>query len=487
MAVGASLLVASGVFRQGLGLITLAITARLLTPEDFGVIAFMLVATEILEMMQRQISLVLVRVKTLTPALFETILTIQLIFAVGTALLLYFSEPLVALLGFPQLVELLPLLAIYALVSAFKSPRFLTFERNLNFTYGAVEETLSRVVYSIAAVTLAWLWRDYWAVAIAAFMALAARGAFTFAAAPMAPRPSLRHWRVGVSFASWSMGAQLAQVFTRNMPQIIIGASLGLADAGIFRLGNRITNLVTTQVFAPLQRVIYPGLADVSRETDRKDQAFVRLNGLLIGLVLPASVGMALIAKDAIIAGFGAKWLAAAQVIWLLAPLRALETLQANIRVASYVDNKTRILFLYNVTVLILVTVLMWVGAKYGFVGALIAAGAASLTSLTATLLLGRHYGTRRFFDPLLVAWRSFPACAVMAATIYAAGLMLDTSQDETTALLRVGVKVAIGIVTYPAAHLAIWAMVGRPDGFESTFIALCGRARARLRRWRSS
>ena len=147
LAVGAAALLASGLFRQGLGIVTLAVTARLLTPEDFGIVAYFLVALGLLEMMQRQIAMVLIRLETVTQAHLETVFTVQLVFGLSVAAIFLASRPLVEMVGLPQLVELTPYLAVLSLVIAIRSPLFLIYERDLTFSYAAKEETFSRIAY----------------------------------------------------------------------------------------------------------------------------------------------------------------------------------------------------------------------------------------------------------------------------------------------------------------------------------------------------
>ena len=481
--VGAATLLASSLFRQGLGLLTLGITARLLSPEDFGVAAYFLIAAALLEMLQRQITVVLIRLDQVTQEHLETTFTFQIIFGVIIAALFFISRPLVALIGIPELVQLAPALSALALIVALRSPRVILFERKLRFGYAAFEETISRIVYSAVVITLAWIWRDFWAIVIANFCALTVRSIWTFTIAPMSPRLSLARWRDGLTFSAWSSGAQLAQFFSKNIPQLVIGATLGLADGGIFRLGNRLSNLVTTQLFAPMQRVLYPGLADLSRTSDRRDEAFNQLNELLIAVVLPIAVGMALVADHIILVVLGYKWKAAAQVIWVLAPLKALETLQDNVRAASYVEGSTKLLFVRNVILFCVVSLLMWVGVQFGFSGALAAAGAASIAALFMTLWIAKRYGTRTFFGPLLVAWRSFIACAVMTVTIIIirkgfgtydeAGWAFKSIEDVPRLLVVFSTEVIAGVVVYIATHLLLWVFARRPDGFESFLLAI--------------
>ncbi|WP_367648279.1 oligosaccharide flippase family protein [Ruegeria arenilitoris] len=488
---GATTLLASSLFRQVLGLITLIVIARLLSPTDFGIAAYFLIATAFLEMMQRQISMVLIRIDDVTQDHLSTVFTFQIILGIAAALLFYTTRPLFPLIGLPELTQLAPVLCVLSLVIALRSPRFILFERKLRFIYAAGEETISRVVYAIIAISMALIWRDFWAIIAANFCALTTRSIWTFSMAPMTMRLSLKRWHDCFSFSVWSTGAQIAQFFSKNMPQLIIGATLGLSDAGVFRLGNRLSTLVTTQLFAPLQRVLYPGLADISRNSDRQDEAFNRLNELLLAIVLPISVGMALVANYLVIVVIGWQWLGAAQVIWVLAPLKALETLQENVRSASYVEGSTKLLFIRNFFLLILVCLLMMVGVQFNFMGALAAAGAASTAAIFTTLLIAKRYGTRTFFGPITVAWRSIVSTLVMIAAVFFVdsaignqdqiGWAFNTLDDLPLLRYRFAVKVLIGAFTYTGTHFLLWYLVKRPEGFESLVLKLAKKIRTRV------
>ncbi|WP_138935595.1 oligosaccharide flippase family protein [Roseovarius arcticus] len=485
LALGAVTLLASGVFRQGLGVVTLAVTARMLRPEDFGIIAYFLIFVALLEMIQRQISMVLIRLDAVSNEHIQTVFTLQVLFGVLAAGLIWASAPVMALFGIPELVEILPAVSAISLLIALRNPRFLLYERGLRFSLAAAEETLNRMVYAAVAIYLAWLWRDFWAIVVATFAGIAMRNLWTFITAPMTPKLSLSRWRDSLAFSSWAIGAQLSQFFANSVPQILIGAALGLADAGIFRVGSRIIDTMTTQLFAPLQRVIYPGLADLARSSDRKKEAFITLNALLLTIVLPLSIGSALIAEDAILFGLGFKWIAAAQVIWVLAPFKALETLQANVRAASYIEGSTQSLFMRNALLLVLVCLFMWVGTQFGFNGALAAVALSSFAALVITLILAKAFGNGGLFEPLTVAWRSFAACALMVAAVIAADQIMRSGEDVPRLLVIVSAKVGVGAVVYTTTHIALWRWTGRPEGLETLLLSLTSRLRGRWARKR--
>ncbi|WP_425082425.1 oligosaccharide flippase family protein [Ruegeria arenilitoris] len=483
LALGAGALFVSSLFSQMLGLMTLVVTARLLTPADFGVIAYFMIIVALLEILQRSVMVILIRQDEISDDLLNTVFTIQILLGVISAGLIWLSSQLIELLNVPELVELIPSLCLLALMSSLRSPRFPLLERNFRFGFAAGEETISRVTYTLFAILLAWFWRDFWAIVVAVVLTQLARVIWSFSVAPMLPRLTLRCWRDCFGFSMWSVGVQIIQFLTTNMPQIVIGATLGLVDAGIFRIGYRFVLLFTVQVFAPLERVIYPGLADASRTEGTSQKTFEQANAILLGIIVPISVGMALVSKYMIIVVAGYQWVAAAQVIWILAPLKAVETLQANVKSASYVEGNTRLLFLRNGMLLIITIVFMLFGTRFGFTGALIGAGASSLAAIFITLIMARNFGVGGFFKPVLAAWRSFVATGVMTVAVLilisaygnedVAGWAYSSVDDLPLLRIRFSAQVLTGIVTYIGTHLLLWHMVGRPRGFESMALDL--------------
>ncbi|UWQ16063.1 oligosaccharide flippase family protein (plasmid) [Aliiroseovarius sp. M344] len=483
LAVGAASLFASSLFRQGIGIVSLGVTARLLTPTDFGIIAYFLVFTTIFEVLQRQVSMALIRLESVTPDHIHTIFTIQFLLGLVGAVIAWFFGPILVFFDLGELSSILPAVAAYSFLIGTRNPKIVTYERDLKFSYAVIEETISRIVYSIAAIVLVWMWPTFWSLIIAGFITTIVHNAYTYVAAPHLPRLSLARWRDSLVFSLWAMGAQMFLVVASKIPLLFIGAQLSLADAGIFRLGSRVTSIATTQFFAPVQRVVYPGLADISRSAGQKERAFVMLNALTLALVLPLAVGAALIAEDTIVYALGEKWRMSAHVIWILAPLKALQALQANVKAASLVDGSVRRLFFRSLLLMVLSAFLMTYGVKYGFYGALVAAALCSVAALLITLLLAKGYGTGGFLDPLLVAWRSFLSCAAMAGVIIGLNALAGTYWPDIHPLIAIILQIAIGIVTYVSLHIALWAMVGRPEGFETLLFALVGRLRRKLKR----
>jgi O-antigen/teichoic acid export membrane protein len=337
----------------------------------------------------------------------------------------------------------------------------------------------TRLVYAVAAIGLAFLWRDFWAVAVAVLLSYILRSAMTFALAPGRVRPRLTAWRDCASFGGWAMVVEVVQYLINSMPQLMIGGALSLAQVGHYRAGNRISVLLTKQLARPLMQVAYPGLAKISRRGGATQEAHALLNASVLAVMLPLGFGLALVSQDLVQLALGPQWEAAGLVIAVMAPLRALESMQAGVRAISLVEGDVRFLALRNAVVLALSVLLVWGGCQFGFIGALVGAAAASGVNIFATLWMSRRYGSEGgVFSLLIAARRSFAATAAMTGAVALLGLALPEANSEQSAIAPLAAKTVAGGVVYCAVHLGLWRLAGRPAGVESALISTIRRRR---------
>jgi O-antigen/teichoic acid export membrane protein len=482
IALGALSLLGANTLNQLIGVAVLGVTARLLTPFDFGVVAYFMVGVLLLDLVLRQMEQSLIRMPDPSDEHIDTVMGLQLATAaISAAVIALLSGPVAALLEAPELRMVMLAMAGSALLLAVRNPRFVLYERELSFHRAAGLETATRLVYAGGAIWLSFLWGNYWAVVVAVLASYVVRGALTFVLSPgrPRPRPRLTRWRDCASFGGWAMVVEFCQYAANSAPQLVIGGVLGLSQVGHYRAGNRISVLLTKQLARPMMQVAYPGLAKIARKGTATTEAHALLNAALLALMLPIGAGLAVVSQDLVHLALGPQWTSAALVISVMAPLRALETMQAGVRAVTLVHGHVKALALRNALVLLLSVALIWSGAQFGFGGALLGAAGASAVSVFATLWMARRYGDGAgFFAPLLASWRSMAASAVMAAAVVALGLVLPEATSESTAILPLAVKVPVGAAVYLAAHFGFWIAAGRPDGVERTTLSMIRRRR---------
>jgi lipopolysaccharide exporter len=150
---------------RGIGFVSTIILARLLTPDDFGVVAMAMVGVAMLEVFTQSGSdLALLRNAEPTREHYNAAWTLEIIQGCVLAVLLFTTAPLVG--GHfedPRVTNVIRLLSLRAVVGGFQNIGVVTFRRELRFgrefQFGIVKKSATFVVTLVAAFVL----RSYWA------------------------------------------------------------------------------------------------------------------------------------------------------------------------------------------------------------------------------------------------------------------------------------------------------------------------------------
>jgi len=486
---GAALHFSASLALRILGIITIAVLGRLLTPADFGIFAYAVFASTLFETcFNRHFHFSLIRLPQVTEAHLDTLFTlrllIDLVISGGLALS---AGPVAVWVDAPELYAVLNWIAVAQIIGAFSSPRFMLLEKNLNFAPAAFQLVLVRVLTTSSAIALGFAWGNYWALVTGLILMPIIVVLHSHWVAPYRPRIGLAKWREFFVFGLWVTFGNLLNFFSIRVDRLILGLSHGVAVVGIYRMGVDIAELGAQQLAQPMERAIYPGLAAKRQDKAALKNAYLKTQPVFIGVVLPMGLLTALSATEILRIVAGAQWLAAAPVIWFLAPLIALNTLEGGVRALIYVSDAPEKLFFRNLLIFCVTMPLMVAGVTLGgFFGVILASAVVRALTLVLTLRLADKEIKDSFFAPFLRAWRSFSASAfmVLAVTIvvnWGPSTTANTTVPAAAVLLTI--KCGLGILVYLSAHFMLWILSGRPSGIESFSLTLMQRAKAQMLR----
>jgi PST family polysaccharide transporter len=481
---GAAGYMAATAASRALGLLSLVVLARVLTPEDFGLMALALVALGFTEAVSnRQFDLGIIRLAEPTPAHFDTAFTIAALWglAAGAGLLLL-AEPLAALFDAPGLAATLATLATLPVLEGLRNTYFVDFERRMQFHRVVTLEIVARVLGVGASIGLAFALRDHWALVGGLVATAAARLALSYALERRRPRPGLGRWREFLGFGGWLTGAGVVEYVNKRADAAFLGLFLGLREVGVFRIGAEIATVATTYLARSLTRALLPGFASVAEDVERLRRGYAKAQNAVLGLMLPLSVGVALAAPEIVLLALGPQWTDSAGVIAVLAPVQAVAMLTAGIQALVVVHGDTRALFMRNLFMASVTVPALLLGLyAYGFLGALWAKMATTLFRTLVTMRLAARILREPLWTPIVNCRRSLLAVAAMAGVVLGLDAWLAASPTGLPAAAALlAAKAVTGGVTYFVVHAALWLAVGRPAGFERSMIDI---ARPLLRR----
>jgi O-antigen/teichoic acid export membrane protein len=481
MARGAAWMVLFRMFDRSIGIISTAVLARVLLPADFGLVAMAMSVIALIELCTSfSFDVALIQKKNPTREHFDTAWTLNLILATGGALVTVAAAwPAAAFYGDSRLTMVMLAIGAAWLVSGFENVGTINFRRSMDFGREFRFMATKRIVSFVVTMVAAWAFQSYWTLIAGMAAGRLAGVVLSYAMEPFRPRLKLLHARELFSFSGWIVLGNLAMVLMSRAPHFVVGRMFGAQSLGAYTVGSEIANLPHTELVAPVNRAMFPGLSRLTDDLDNFRKTCVDATAAIFLLVLPVSVGLALLAPQAVRVLLGQKWPEAVPVIQVLAFAGAISALTANNMSAYQAMGKPSLGAATLVVRMTLLLIGLWaLTSRFGVLGAAYAEVFAALGSLAVSVpILARTLKLRPaiYFGALL---RPLIASALMGVAMHA--LLPDRGLDAgiVNAITWLLLGSLYGALVYLLSVATLWFLAGRPQSIE---VALFARARTLL------
>ncbi|MEM1189233.1 MAG: oligosaccharide flippase family protein [Pseudomonadota bacterium] len=255
------LLILRSMALRGIGLISTVILARILGPEDFGIVALAMLLIGLLEILvQTGSDQYVLRAAGADQKLVNTAWTLNVALRGMLTLVLVLAAPILGrLYGKPELVAVLWSLTAIMFVDSLKNPGLWLLQREQN--YGSIVrlDLLAKLLSVAVAVTAALSGAAYWAlIAGRAVMALTqATGSYVIHA--YRPRLSLAQLRRQFGFSLWLLLQSLFGYTRVNIDAFLVSVRFDNSQLGAF-------HTMKYLAFIPSENLIQPVSAPLLRE-----------------------------------------------------------------------------------------------------------------------------------------------------------------------------------------------------------------------------
>lgn len=477
MATGAGWLVGMRVVVRLLGLTSTIILARLLLPSDFGLIALAMAISGAIEMFTAfNLRVWLIRMHDPQPSHYDTLWSMSILrgVAIGAALLAV-SPWVVDAFDEPRLQVVLVVLASCALLEGLRNVGVIDFERELEFNREFVLFTVPRVAAFVVTVGLGVWLRSYWALVAGFVTRMVLDLVLTYAMHAYRPGLSLRHWRDAFGFSKWLLAGNALAFAYLKADTFILGKLAGNQVLGLYVVAREIADLASTEVVAPIRRVMLPGFSKLAHDPDLVRQAFLNGFSLIVLIGLPCALGIALLADPIVRLLLGSQWLDSIELIRILSVYGLSAVVMANQGPLFLALGHARATAaLLALGVLILLPSCAWATWKYGAPGGAVAVSATNVVVLLASLRLSLRLLDASAGDILAMIWRSVVAVGVLAITVSAT---LHLASGWWTIAL-IATAVPAGAASYALAVYLLWRWCAAPAGAERILIEFLAEAR---------
>ncbi|MEZ5645308.1 MAG: oligosaccharide flippase family protein [Burkholderiaceae bacterium] len=178
-----------------------------------------------------------------------------------------------------QLRWLIPIVAITAVIDGFQSSRFLTAARQMQIGRMTRLEMVVQLTNAVVMLSLAWLMRSVFALAIAAVVASALRMALSYWMLP--GRRSRFHLEKAalnsiLSFGQWIFLSTMLAFLSMQIDRLVFAGLFPLADVGVYSIAASLAMLVGVLAGSLQTSVIFPWYSRMLDEGVPLDEAFRR-------------------------------------------------------------------------------------------------------------------------------------------------------------------------------------------------------------------
>lgn len=458
-----------------LGIVSISILARLLTPQDFGLVALATLTQGAIEVLFAfGFDWALVQHRAPTQAHYDAAWSIRLLCAVGSALLLSLAAPLVAwTFNEPRVIAVMLTLSVVILIRSLENPYMAALRRQMDFHKEMVVRTTGKVAGLIAAALIAFTFNTYWALPIGMLVSATAETASSYAVHRGRPAWGLAKSRDLLRFSVWVLLSGIVLYIRERLGAAVVGRTLGNAPLAFFSLAQELSNLASSELSAPLNRVLFSTYSRAANDPDQIKDAFLLAAYSLWLIGFPATAGVALIAPELVLVLLGSQWIDAVPVLQLLCVANAVTLLVSSSGMVFLSANRgtTNLAIMSTSAAALLIALWLFV-PTHGLQGAALAQVVSALAAVPITFLLLARVLPLAPRDLLRGLWRPSIGCAVMAATVVLARLVAEPADSE---LLTLIFCILMGAASYTVTVLALWVAAGRPAGSELALLTAVG------------
>lgn len=460
-----------------LDLVSIIVLARLLTPEDFGLVAIAASVAAIIEgLSDFDVNKALIRARDDDPALYDTAWTLSVLRGVLSALVMV---GVAAFLTDARLAAVVLALALSPLLKGLANPRFVAFERDLIYSKLAVLTLGARIFAFAVTLSVAVVYRSHWALVLGILAGALISTFLSFALRPHVPRLSLQRFSEIFAFSGWMSLTTMVTTLSMETDKIIVGKLLGVADAGRYFMTQRVGVLPTRELISPLQRILFPSFSAIVDDRDRLRRVVLESINVLGSLSLPAGCGFALVANDFVPLALGAQWLEIVPLLIVLVPFLGLRGTLSMTLPCVMALGRTRLLFRVSaVYALVHVPAFIAGTAAFGLIGAIgsiVVAG--FFYSYLNAWLLKQTLGIS-LAEIVRQLRRPLSATVSMVVAVLALFMIqpLELVSFDAGSWLSLTLKVVVGGFVFCATQVAIWRLEGRPAGIEQRLLQVLSR-----------
>lgn len=309
-----------------LQLVKLAVLARFLSPEEFGLMAVVMVVIGFSQAFSDMgISNAIIHRQEITDIQLSSLYWLNIFSGMVLTGVVIALAPLVAMFyDQPDLQLLTTVVAAVFLITAIGQQFRILCQKQMQFGTIASITTAAELVSTGVAIYLAWFGFGVWALVFSVLVAATLNAAgFLFVGLLRHHRPLLiyRHDELKgfFSFGLYQMGEKSINYISANIDKILIGRMVGMSAVGFYNLAWQLIMFPLSRINPIVNTVAFPAYAKLQTDPSRRERYYTASVKLLSLITIPSLVFLLFYADQIVLLAFGPGWEQTASLVQILA------------------------------------------------------------------------------------------------------------------------------------------------------------------------
>jgi len=305
------------------------ILARILIPEDFGIIALLVIFTELSKViLDSGFSQALIRKQDATQEDFTSIFYFNIFIGLLIYLFLYFISPQISnFYNYPELTNIARVIFLTIIINSFGIVQNALVVKSINFKILAKRTIIANFIGGVVAVSLAYLGFAVWALVFQILIATLLRVILLWLYSNWRPSKSftIKPIKELFSFSSNLLLSGIFDVIASNIQTLLIGKFYSQASLGFYSQAKLLANLPSQTLTSVIRNVTYPTLSEINnKNTLQLKNSYRRIIKIAIFIIFPIMLGFIAIGDRLIPLVLGDKWIPSIEYFMLFCLIGAI-------------------------------------------------------------------------------------------------------------------------------------------------------------------
>jgi len=405
----------TNIFKQVLQIVSLIIFARLLSTEDFGLFAILMIFLGFLDMfVDMGTSSALIQIKNPSQKLLSSIFYFNVFIGLSLCIILYLLAGYIALFFDAEKLQiLLQIISINFIIASFSVVQKALFEKNIDFKRVTLIESFAVFISIALGIIAAVYGLGVYSLVIQVL---------TFNIIRVLLMWIVSSWRPSFYFSLddiksiWKYTSNLfsfnfINYFARNADNFLIGKFLGSPALGVYSMAYRIMLYPLQNITQILIRILFPAFAKIKDDNNKFQNAYLKVIFFIALIAFPLMVGLMATSNLFVDVLLGQKWHNLANIIMILAPVGMMQSIVSTTGSIYMAKGNTNLLFKMGLLNSVVTVVFFILGLPFGVEGVAFAYLLSNLLMLYIVLMvswrqidLSVSEGIRKIIPILLIS-----------------------------------------------------------------------------------